>query len=278
MTPGVPAAAPLGALAAPRPGGGKALYLGLGAGAVALAGIGIAVALGGSGGGAGSKDELVRATIAATAAGDIDKLVELGGIDTMLGAVSCSGDKGGNGYGGMPDAKTLERQMRNEMRDALKDLKKLPALEVVRIEDRDEPRVVVRDGEVVGEGCVGKTVVTEYRLKVTVRATADGKSRENTVKMKALEIDGRWTLSDAPDLGEISVGGAIDDAVDKFRGFRDRMCACKDTACSTKVSDDMNRWTEGVARTMKDAKPSDTQMKAMTTLSEELAACMSKIQ
>jgi len=268
---------------APAPGAvparrGKARYLGLGVGALAIAGIGIAVAVGGGGGGgAGSKDEVVRATIAAAVAGDVDRLVELGGVDAMFGAMSCSGDKGGKGYGGIADAEMMRREMRDEMQDAIKRAKKLPPLEVIRIEDRDAPEVVVHEGKEVMDGCVGKVDVTEYRLAVTVRATIDGKPHDSTVKMKVLDIGGRWTLSDAPDLRSVSAGDAIEAAIDAFRGFRDQMCACKDAACSTKVNDAMTKWSTEMAASMKDVKPAEDQLKTMSTLGEELASCMTKV-
>ncbi|MCE9576650.1 MAG: hypothetical protein K8W52_26115 [Deltaproteobacteria bacterium] len=256
---------------------GKALYLGLGVGAVAIAGIAIAVAVGGGGGGgAASKDEVVRAAIAATVAGDVDRLIELGGVDAMLGAVSCSGDTGGKGYGGMPDAEAFRRELRDEMREAIKRAKKLPALEVIQIEDRDDPKVVVHEGKEVMDGCVGKLDVTEYRLKVTVRATVDGKPHDSTVKMKVLDIGGRWTLSDAPDLGDVTTGGAVDDAIETFRGFRDQMCACKDEACASRVNEAMTAWSTRMAASMKDVKPPEAQLKKMMTLAEELASCMTK--
>ena len=58
---------------------------------------------------------------------------------------------------------------------------------------------------------------------------------------------------------------------------KDKMCACKDTACSTKVSDDMTKWAQEQAKDAKaPPKMSEDDTKKMTAIGEEMGKCMQK--
>jgi hypothetical protein len=39
----------------------------------------------------------------------------------------------------------------------------------------------------------------------------------------------------------------VEEAIGVFSGFVDRMCDCRDTACTQKIYDDMNRWAKEMA-------------------------------
>jgi hypothetical protein len=63
----------------------------------------------------------------------------------------------------------------------------------------------------------------------------------------------------------------------KMTDFKDQMCACKDTACATKVSDDMTKWGAEQAKEMGAAAAmSDDDTKKMTQVAQDMGACMQK--
>ncbi len=69
----------------------------------------------------------------------------------------------------------------------------------------------------------------------------------------------------------------IAEAITKFRGFTDEVCACKDKACADKVSDDMAKWASTMASSSKEPKPSETEMKDMQELGTRFGECMTKL-
>ncbi|HVK85598.1 MAG TPA: hypothetical protein VM513_15870 [Kofleriaceae bacterium] len=68
----------------------------------------------------------------------------------------------------------------------------------------------------------------------------------------------------------------VAEAMGKMKGFADAMCACKDTACATKVSDEMTAWSQTMAKDAPDTKPTEAQMKEMTEVSTRMGECMQK--
>jgi len=76
-------------------------------------------------------------------------------------------------------------------------------------------------------------------------------------------------------------GGAkaakIDAMLSDMKGFRDRLCACKDKACATAISRDMDRWLVGVARDLSDAKPTKAQDDRADALQAEIKTCLGKL-
>jgi hypothetical protein len=74
-------------------------------------------------------------------------------------------------------------------------------------------------------------------------------------------------------------GGGADmaEAMAKMTEFKDKMCACADTACAQKVSDDMTKWSTEQAKNMKEPpKMSEEDTKKMTQIGEDLGKCMQK--
>jgi hypothetical protein len=57
--------------------------------------------------------------------------------------------------------------------------------------------------------------------------------------------------------------------------FRDQMCMCKDTACAQKVSDDMTKWAQDIAKDEREPpKFSEDDTKAFTVIGETMGKCM----
>ena len=60
-----------------------------------------------------------------------------------------------------------------------------------------------------------------------------------------------------------------------MREFKDKLCACKDTACVQRVSDEMTKWSQEMAKDAKEPLPmSDEQAREAGQLGEDMAKCM----
>jgi hypothetical protein len=59
--------------------------------------------------------------------------------------------------------------------------------------------------------------------------------------------------------------------------FRDQMCMCKDSACAQKVSDDMTKWGQDMAKDNRDPpRFTDEDTKKFTEIGETMGLCMQK--
>jgi hypothetical protein len=67
------------------------------------------------------------------------------------------------------------------------------------------------------------------------------------------------------------------EAMKKMSEFKDKMCACKDTACAQGVSDEMTKWSQEMAKEQQ-APPRMTEddTKHATAIGEEMSKCMQK--
>jgi len=61
--------------------------------------------------------------------------------------------------------------------------------------------------------------------------------------------------------------------------FKDKMCACKDKACSDKVNDEMMKWGQEQAKNAGDkaAMTDGEEAKKVAAVSEEFSKCLTKI-
>jgi hypothetical protein len=62
----------------------------------------------------------------------------------------------------------------------------------------------------------------------------------------------------------------------KMTRFSDDICTCSDRPCVNRVTDEMTRWGQEMAKSMdRNAdKPSEADMKQMTVITERMAKCM----
>jgi len=69
---------------------------------------------------------------------------------------------------------------------------------------------------------------------------------------------------------------SMEAALEAMAGFRDKICACKDSACAQAVSDEMVKWSEQLAKEDNDGPPKMTedQTKRATDIGEEMGKCM----
>ena len=71
---------------------------------------------------------------------------------------------------------------------------------------------------------------------------------------------------------------AMERAMEQFDRFADQMCMCKDLACSQKVSDDMMKWSQQMAREFADPpKPDSAAMHRAEDIARRLSDCMTQI-
>jgi hypothetical protein len=69
------------------------------------------------------------------------------------------------------------------------------------------------------------------------------------------------------------------DAIAKLTELRDKMCACKDKACTEKVTEELTRWGQDQAKVAGDqgVKMSDDETKKSAAVSGEIGTCMAKV-
>jgi len=70
----------------------------------------------------------------------------------------------------------------------------------------------------------------------------------------------------------------FEDAMRTFDRFADEICQCKDSACVTHVSDDMNVWGMKMAKEWgPEPKLESVQMRRATAIAERMGTCMSRV-
>lgn len=70
-----------------------------------------------------------------------------------------------------------------------------------------------------------------------------------------------------------------DQAVSDTEGFRDKMCACKDKACTEDVHKQYKDWEKGMMDKMdKDEKPSDSVIEKAEKAEKEMKECRKKFR
>jgi hypothetical protein len=72
-------------------------------------------------------------------------------------------------------------------------------------------------------------------------------------------------------------GGGADEAIGKLRGFKDKVCACKDKACVDNVEKEMMEWAMKNMEKMKDVKPTKAQDEAADKIQDEMEKCKEKV-
>jgi hypothetical protein len=193
-----------------------------------------------------SRDGLVKRAFVALAAGDVKTLAELVDVkNVMTRAMRCdeTGDEEQRrNFDPDREAQRVERRM-TEAAASAKGL----SIQVLAI-------TLEKQGERMEKGkrlgnCEFLADVAQERVKVKLRLTrADGYSVETDVKVRALTLEGRWYLHRVPnDLAASASSG--ENTAEVMQGHTDRMCACKDKACSEKVEAEYRAWVGEMAKT-----------------------------
>src|SRR5207302_8223775 len=127
---------------------------------------------------------------------------------------------------------------------------------------------VVAKGDKMNKGCVAASEIRIVNAKVKANVKdGDKPVREEKLKFQLALVDGKWFLLEPP---KIAKGGVFEDQVAKMGEFKDRICACKDSACGTRVSDEMTKWAQDNASKMGDEKLDDDTMKKATEIGEQM--------
>ncbi len=71
-------------------------------------------------------------------------------------------------------------------------------------------------------------------------------------------------------------GGGADEMLGKMRGFKDKVCACKDKACVENVEKEMMEWAMKNMDKMKDIKPTKAQDEQADKIQDEMEKCKEK--
>jgi len=67
----------------------------------------------------------------------------------------------------------------------------------------------------------------------------------------------------------------VDRLFQAFEGFADDMCNCTDMTCARRVSDDMTKWSQEVAKISNEAPNlSDEENQRATAIAERFGKCM----
>lgn len=73
-------------------------------------------------------------------------------------------------------------------------------------------------------------------------------------------------------------GGGADEILGKMRGFKDKVCACKDKACVEGVEKEMLEWAMKNMDKMKNLKPTKAQDEAADKIEDEMDKCKAKFE
>ena len=274
-----------------RPATNKRLWLVGAAAAAVIAIIVTIVVLTRSSGGVGSRQEIVNATIAALAAGDVNKLVALADPKSLFERVlDCS-----NSDDDDMTPKALEREFR-EKSERLADKVSGRRLEVISIESRKIDRDsgdgrgyggrdsgVFKKGDKVFGGCRAREAFRAHEVMVTVEETRKGKKpRQKSVPLELLEVDGDWYLVDAPrgraddEIPALGDDSDSDDMVEKMREFKDQMCRCTDRTCANRVTEAMTKWSTDVMKRDRDNDFAKKLSPKLEEITKQFSECMMK--
>jgi len=68
------------------------------------------------------------------------------------------------------------------------------------------------------------------------------------------------------------------EALATFRAYQEQMCACRDKTCADRVTADLQRWSDEMARNEREpAPPDETQLKQLQEVGTKLGECLTKL-
>jgi len=77
--------------------------------------------------------------------------------------------------------------------------------------------------------------------------------------------------------GMFADGSSSERAYKRMAVFRDQFCACKDSACAQRVSDEMTKWGQEEAKNSSEPpRMTEEETKRFTELGEQMGQCMQK--
>jgi hypothetical protein len=296
---------------------------------------------GGGGGGHGSREDLVKSTMAAISAGDVEKLVKLSdpiGLHNL--AIDCTerekqekdkdANKDGDGDGDKDkdadvddsdDPQIQEKRVRRRHEKLVEKTKgmKIELVSIAGDQDKDKGKakdgakdddkdkdksdgMEMKKGDKAMKGCVFKVDVAVHTVLAKVKITGpdDKEPSEREAKLMAIEAGGSWYLAEPPqlkprggDVAERDLGGGgskiaagdgdgdaggdeMKQAVAKMEAFKDQMCKCTDTACASRVQQELTDWASSMSKTSKNTKPREEDAKRAAEIMQQFVECATK--
>ncbi len=233
-----------------------------------------------------SRNDVVKETLAALAAGDVDRLMALADPKGLYEyAFSCKADRGDDNFG--TDSKQLEASLRKDFTKATSGTKG-SKVEVVSIRNemhnplgrrsRDRNATFIAKGGTISDACVARTDLVFHEVEVRVRVTSGSDSKELKAKLDMLHAKGRWYVVKVPK--DLAAGDSASSAVAKMEEFSKRMCDCKDKACADVVNEDMTKWGTEMARNASydyDERPDPDMARKSADIMTRYTECMTKL-
>jgi hypothetical protein len=101
---------------------------------------------------------------------------------------------------------------------------------------------------------------------------------QGTKALKMTDEDTRRATAIGVEMGKcMQKTSSAKDAIAKMGEFKDKMCACSDTACAQNVSDEMAKWSQQMAKYPGGSpKMTDEETKRATQIGEDMGRCMQK--
>lgn len=255
------------------PGGGSKIGLWVVLALLVVAGgvVGLVFALrGGGGGGTSSPEALIKATLAAEAAGDADALVQLSDPEGLFAsALDCKGEAARDE--GI-DPKQQLAKLKPKMDELVKKTKGL-AIELVESKrDESDRESSVEPGKEVAPGCTAKAKLESLTYKIQVKTTKDGKSRTQDTLVTMMSVGGHYYLLGPP---RVKPPGGTTAFLDDLAGLRDKVCKCADPACAETVHQEWEARHKQFAGEASDAEYADLQKK--DAISKDYFDCRHKL-
>ena len=233
------------------------------------------------------RNDVVKETLAALAAGDVERLMTLADPKGLYEyALSC---KPGSGDSTSPTAADRATDLRRDLTKATAEIRG-SKLEVVsirnearwdeyRMRSRDRNATFIAKGGTLSDACTARADLLFHEVEVRVRLDKDGSSKEIKTKIDMLQAKGRWYVIKVPKDLESS-DSAASAAVAKMEGFSTAMCSCKDKACADKVNEDLSKWGTEMAKSAgaaRDERPDPDLARKSADIMSRYTECMTKL-
>ena len=299
-----------------QPGGkksSKGLIIGLAAAGVAIAGGIVAfVVLRGGGGtaGGGSRDAVVKSTLAAMGAGDVDQLMKLSDIPGLYAKViDCSGktkprkteddsDMKDKDDEELSDKDKEDRDPKKQVEKRKKEyeenvpLAKGAKIELVELVTKEPPvpsddekksddddsgesskGFLMKSGSRLYKGCYAKVPMRFHMAKVKLKVTPKGEPAiEQDAEVMLIQVGKGYWLAGTP---SVNLGTAALER--ELKGMKDKVCACADAKCAEKLKDDFKESPrrKEIKKQMKALSEKDKEK--IDAIEDEIKACESKL-
>lgn len=296
--------------------GGKGLIIGGAIAAVAIAGGVVAfVMLRGGGGtkGGDGRDAVVKSTLAALGAGDVDQMMNLADYPGLWAkVVDCSGktpprdksdlerdkDEDEDKDKDKNDPKKMAEKQRKTLETDVLPLTKGAKIELVEItskvpgppkdkrkdddddksddeeKDDEDKGFTLPVGSRMGKGCYSKVPMRFHQAKIKVKVTPKGEEPiEQNAKVGMLQVGNGFWLVDPPHLN-LGVGALARE----LTAMKEKVCKCEKAECASKLKEEFKDGPRYEEIDKQIDKLSDEDRKKIDAIEDEIKACERKLE